>query len=109
MASVKSWAKTQGHRLVLIAKDEGISGTKDAADRPGLTQALETLSESKAEILVVPRLDRLARSLSVQEAALAHAWRSGARIFSCDSGEILCDDPDDPMRTAMRQMMGVFS
>lgn len=109
IASVKAWAKTNGHRLVLIAKDEGVSGTKDAADRPGLTEALEALKEGKAQILVVPRLDRLARSLSVQEAALAHAWRSGARIFSCDSGEVLCDDPDDPMRTAMRQMMGVFS
>ncbi|MFE2276646.1 hypothetical protein ACFXAE_05085 [Streptomyces sp. NPDC059454] len=26
-----------------------------------------------------------------------------------DQGEILPDDPKDPMRTAMRQMMGVFA
>jgi DNA invertase Pin-like site-specific DNA recombinase len=108
-ATVKAWAKANGYRLLTICKDEGISGTKDAADRPGLREALNLLQEGKAEALVVPRLDRLARSLSVQEAALAHAWRSGARMFSCDSGEVLCDDPDDPMRTAMRQMMGVFS
>lgn len=107
--TVKAWARANGHRLVTICSDEGISGTKDAADRPGLRQALNLLQDGKAEALVVPRLDRLARSLSVQEAALAHAWRSGARMFSCDSGEVLCDDPDDPMRTAMRQMMGVFS
>lgn len=107
--AVKTWAKAHGHRLVLIACDEGISGTREAADRPGLTQALQALQERKAEALVVPRLDRLARSLSVQEAALAHGWRSGARVFSCDSGEVQADDPDDPMRTAMRQMMGVFS
>lgn len=107
--AIKSWARAHGHRLVLIARDEGISGTRDAADRPGLTEALQALQEGKAEALLVPRLDRLARSLSVQEAALAHAWRSGARVFSCDAGEVLADDPDDPMRTAMRQMMGVFS
>ena len=29
--------------------------------------------------------------------------------FTTDQGEILQDDPEDPMRTAMRQMMGVFS
>lgn len=107
--AVKAWARTNGHRLVAICSDEGISGTKDAADRPGLRDALKMLQDGKADALLVPRLDRLARSLSVQEAALAHAWRSGARVFSTDSGEVMCDDPDDPMRTAMRQMMGVFS
>ncbi len=106
--TVKAWAKAHGHRIVLWTCDEGVSGTRDAADRPGLTAALQALQEG-AEGLVVPRLDRLARSLSVQEAALAHAWRSGAVVFSCDTGEVLADSPDDPMRTALRQMMGVFS
>src|SRR5207244_11738718 len=52
--------------------------------------------------------DRLARTLSVQEAALASVWAQGGRVF-LPEGEVLRDDPDDPMRTAMRQMMGVFS
>jgi DNA invertase Pin-like site-specific DNA recombinase len=56
----------------------------------------------------VAKLDRLARSLTGQEAALAHAWKQEARVFAADHGEILEDDPDDPMRTAMRQMVGVF-
>jgi len=107
--AVKTWARDHGHRLVGIYCDEGLSGTRDVADRPGLRDALKALQDGRADALVIPRLDRLARSLSVQEAALAHAWRSGARVFSCDSGEVMCDDPDDPMRTAMRQMMGVFS
>jgi len=107
--AVRAWARANGHRLVKVCSDEGVSGTKDAADRPGLREALNALQDGAAEALVVPRLDRLARSLSVQEAALAHAWRSGSRTFACDSGEVLCDDADDPMRTALRQMMGVFS
>jgi DNA invertase Pin-like site-specific DNA recombinase len=36
-------------------------------------------------------------------------WRSGGRVFALDHGEILCEDTEDPYRTAMRQMMGVFS
>jgi DNA invertase Pin-like site-specific DNA recombinase len=36
-------------------------------------------------------------------------WRLKASAFAVDVGEIRADDPDDPMRTAMRQMMGVFS
>jgi DNA invertase Pin-like site-specific DNA recombinase len=106
---VRGWVKSQGHRIVSTFSDEGQSGTKDVADRPGLRDALKALQDGKADALVVPRLDRLARSLSVQEAALAMVWRSGARVFSVDSGEVMSDDPNDPMRTAMRQMMGVFS
>ena len=32
----------------------------------------------------------------------------GRRVFTLDAGEVQQDDPDDPMRTALRQMMGVF-
>ncbi|MFF7161754.1 recombinase family protein [Streptomyces sp. NPDC008086] len=49
------------------------------------------------------------RELVVQEAALAQAWKHGGRAFMADQGEIVPDDPEDPMRTAMRQMMGVFA
>jgi DNA invertase Pin-like site-specific DNA recombinase len=30
-------------------------------------------------------------------------------VFTADGGEVLADDPSDPMRTAMRQMAGVFA
>ncbi len=105
---IRRWCDANGHRLVAVHRDEGLSGTKDTAERPGLAKALMSL-ESSAEILVVARLDRLARALTVQEAVLAQAWRRGGRVVAVDSGEVAPDDPDDPMRTAMRQMMGVFA
>lgn len=58
---------------------------------------------------MVGRLDRLARRLVTQEAILAQVWKNSGRVFTADQGEILQDDPEDPMRTAMRQMMGIFS
>lgn len=107
--AIRQCAKQLGVRLTAIYTDEGLSGTTEAVDRPGLAQALDDIANGRSQGLLVPRLDRLARSLSVQEAALAHVWRYGGRVFSCDTGEIQEDSPDDPMRTAMRQMMGVFS
>ncbi len=107
--SIRSWARTHGYRLVTVHSDEGVSGTCDAVDRRGLTAALETLRGGQAEVLVVLTLDRLARSLTVQEAVLSHAWKAGAQVFTLDAGEVQQDDPDDPMRTALRQMMGVFA
>lgn len=59
--------------------------------------------------MAVLRLDRLARALTVHQAALATVWRFGGRLFTTESGEVMPDDPDDPMRTAMRQMAGVFA
>lgn len=37
------------------------------------------------------------------------AWRAGGRVFTADAGEVLRDDPDDPIRTALRQVVGVFA
>jgi len=67
------------------------------------------IEDGGAEVVLIPRLDRLARELTIQEATLAQVWKHGGRVFACDQGEVRPDDPDDPMRTAMRQMMGVFA
>ena len=108
-AAVRSWARAHRHRIVAVYRDVA-SGATDAVDRPGLSAALLALEHPpEAEGLVVARLDRLARALTVQEAALAVAWRAGGRVFAADVGEILRDDPDDPMRTALRQVVGVFA
>lgn len=106
---VRRCAKTHGLRLIDVFRDEGVSGSTEAVDRPGLAYALERVEVGDAAVLLVPRLDRLARKLTIQEAALAHVWRHGGRVIACDHGEVVRDDPDDPMRTAMRQMMGVFA
>lgn len=106
--AIAKWVKSQGHKVVATFSDEGISGAKPVVDREGLASALLSISEGTSEGLIVAKLDRLARTLTVQEAALAHIWNSGGVVFSVDQGEVLRDDPDDPMRTAMRQMVGVF-
>lgn len=55
------------------------------------------------------KLDRLARDLMTQEAALGLVWRHGGLACTVDQSEIRADDPADPMRTAFRQMLGVFA
>lgn len=107
--AIRAWAKANKHTITRIEEDAGISGAKDAADRPGLTAVLQALRDGEANGLIVARLDRLARALHVQEAALEVAWRAGASVYACDQGEVRKDDPDDPMRDAIRKMQGVFA
>jgi len=105
----RAYAERHGHEVVAVLRDEGVSGRAPAHDRPGLTGALLLLRDGDADALLVARLDRLARQLTVQEAVLAEAWRYDATVHAADAGEVAADDPDDPMRTFVRQVMGAVA
>lgn len=102
-------ADRDGHHVVAVLREEGVSGAKAADERPALSDALALLSDGNADALVVATLDRLARSVTIQEAVLALAWAHGATVLTADQGEVLRDDPDDPWRTAMRELAGVMA
>ncbi|MEU9663480.1 recombinase family protein [Streptomyces chartreusis] len=106
---VRRWTREHGHRLVTMFIEKAVSGTVAGDEWPELATALSWIEDKKVYGIVALNLDRLARELVVQEAALAQTWKHGGRAFMADQGEILPDDPEDPMRTAMRQMMGVFA
>lgn len=103
--AIKGFARTGGHRIAGWYRDEGVSGTVDALDRPQLAAAIRDL-RSGADGILVADLDRFARSLTVQEAALGVIWHAGGKVFTAAAGEVLADDPDDPSRTLIRQVMG---
>jgi DNA invertase Pin-like site-specific DNA recombinase len=105
-ASCETFAARGGHTISKFVV-ESITGK--ALDRPEFRSALDLIEDDKADGILVARFDRLARQLTVQEALLALVWGYGGRVFTADTGEVLQDDPDDPMRTAMRQMAGVMA
>jgi DNA invertase Pin-like site-specific DNA recombinase len=107
--AIRRWARDNDHHVVLVTRDEGLSGSNGIDTRVGLHDALAAVKHLIADGLVVYRLDRLARKLTVQEATLAKVWDLGGTVFAVDLGEIPRDDPDDPMKTALRQMVGVFA
>lgn len=107
--AVRDYAKEAGFKVVKVYRDEGISGTKPLAERPGLAEAVKRIRFNGAKILLIYSLDRLARKLEEQEAILATIWKAEGSVHSADQGEILEDDPDDPTRTAIRKMRGIFS
>ena len=107
--TIRAFARANKHRVVATFRDEGVSGANGIDDRVGLPRALEAI-RGGGKHLIVARLDRLARAVTVQEAILATVWKRDAQVFAVDMGGLVPpDDPDDPMRTAMRQMAGVFA
>jgi DNA invertase Pin-like site-specific DNA recombinase len=109
--AITQWARSNGYRITAFLADEGISGSNGLAAREALADAFDLVRRRKAVGLVVYRLDRLARDLVVQETLLAEIWRMGAEVFSTSSAEAgyLSDDPDDPSRTLIRQVLGAVS
>jgi DNA invertase Pin-like site-specific DNA recombinase len=107
-ASIQGWARNNRHRVVEWFT-ETYTGTADEDKREKLKEALQALHDMPTGGIIAGRLDRFARKLTVQEGILAVVWRDGKKAFTAMDGEIPQDDPDDPMRTAIRQMQGVFA
>lgn len=111
-AAIVALAESEGLQLVAIFSDDGICGAEDITVREGLADALDALASGVASVLIIPKLDRLARDLMVQESVLADAWRTGATVLSCSETErTYCqpDDPSDPARTLIRQVLGAVA
>lgn len=111
--TIRTWAKSGGHRITSWARDEGVSGSNGLDARVGLLDALAAVQDGLVGGVVVYRLDRLARDLNLQEQLLAEVWRMGARVFSTSASEDAYLDPegaaDDPSRTMIRQILGAVA
>ncbi len=104
---VQEYARAMNLELVTVHADEGTTGV--VTERAGLLRLINDLTSTGARHVIVPALDRLARKLTAQEAILARLWEHGAVVHTVDGGIVEQDDADDPMRTAMRQMRGIFA
>jgi DNA invertase Pin-like site-specific DNA recombinase len=110
-ATIKKWARDHGHTITATYTDAGVSGSNGLETRVGLADALAALKDGHAAGLVVYRLDRLARDLIIQEQILADLRRGGWAAFSTSESEAqyLTDDPADPSRKLIRQVLGAVS
>lgn len=102
-------ARADGAHRLVAEYVEIASGSNGVAGRDAFPALLGALRDGELDGVVISDLTRLSRALTTQEALLASVWSYGGHIFTADGAEVPRDDPDDPMRTAMRQMAGVFS
>lgn len=110
-SAIRAWARQERHRLVAIHKDEGVSGSNGLDSRTGLLECLDAIKDGTGSGIIVYRLDRLARDLIVQEQILAEVRRLGGQVFSTSAAEsgYLEDDPRDPSRKLIRQVLGAVA
>lgn len=109
--ATRKWCRANKHRLLEVRQDAGISGSNGLDTRIALADAIEDVRSGRSDGIIVYRLDRLARDLVLQEQLLAEVRRAGGDIYTTSAAEqqYLADDPNDPSRTLIRQVLGAVS
>jgi site-specific DNA recombinase len=106
IAAIKAHGKQHGIRIVKVFREEGVTGTKETMNRPAWIEMMTALHGNGVKTIIIEKLDRLARTLMVQEATIADLQRYGFTLVSVQEPDLMSSDP---ARIAFRQMMGVFA
>jgi DNA invertase Pin-like site-specific DNA recombinase len=86
-------------------KDEGISGAKGRAERPGLDKLLQAVARREFDLVAAWSVDRLGRSLIDLVGVLQELHSKHVDLYLHQQGI----DTTTPSGKAMFQMMGVFA
>jgi DNA invertase Pin-like site-specific DNA recombinase len=106
LKAIKDYAAACGIRIVAVYRKEGVSGTKDLENRPAFLEMLEALLSDGVRLVLIEKLDRLARDLLVQETIIGELRKSGFELISVLEPDLL---EDDPSRKLMRQVFGAIA
>ena len=108
--TVKRYADANGIELVDEYRDEGVSGTKELADRPGLAALLDRLESNGVRMVLVERADRIARDLVIGELILSQLREIGVKVIEAEDGnDLTAGDLDNPTAVLIRQVLGAIS
>lgn len=64
MDALENWAKSNGHKIIGVYVDAGISARKPASKRPELQRLLRDVQAGKGDLIVFTKLDRWFRNIS---------------------------------------------
>lgn len=101
--AIRDYAKANGLDLLAVHCDEGISGSNGLDSREGLATALALIERHEASVLLVYRLDRLARDLLLQETTIARLRVAGGTVVSVTEADV---DSEDGTKILIRQILG---
>lgn len=106
LGEIKRYAGRNGIKIARVFRDEGVSGTKDLENRPAFVEMMTALHSNGTKLVLVEKLDRLARDLMVQETIIGDLRKNGFELVSVMEPDLL---QDDPSRKLMRQIFGAIA
>ena len=106
LESINRYAAANDIEVVRIFKERGVSGEKELKNRPAFMEMLSALHANGVRLILIERLDRLARSLYVQESIIAELKRHAFELISVEEPDLMKDDPG---RVMFRQFQGAIA
>ncbi|MSR60547.1 MAG: hypothetical protein EXS05_23380 [Planctomycetaceae bacterium] len=107
--TIDAYAKRSGLLVVDEFRDEGVSGTNELADRPGLGALVDRIESNGVRIVLVENATRLARDLLIGEVILDRFRKLGVQVIECDAGNDLTVGDDNPTGKLIRQILGAVA
>lgn len=111
--AINSFCSANNLAVRAFSFEAGVSGTIEAMDRPAFAELIDLIETSRLNdevVIVVERMDRLARDLMVQELLLRECRQRHIKVYAADQGLIdLAAEDADPTRKLMRQIFGALA
>jgi len=104
--AIERYAAAHGITITQGFEEKGVCGATELDNRPALQELVAALHSSGTRLVLIEKLDRLARDLMVQETIIRDFRRDGFEIISTMEPD-LCSD--DPSRKFVRQVFGALA
>ncbi len=107
-ASIQHYAQQNGIQIVSTREEKGVSGTVDGMNRPTWAELIADIVADKSgpQIILIEKLDRLARDLMIQEHIIASLRLRQITLISVAEPDLCINDPS---RKLLRQIMGAIA
>ena len=106
LKAIREYAVAHNFKILSVYREEGVSGTKESADRPAWSDLMTALHSNGVRVVIIEKLDRLARDLMIQETIIADLRKHGFELVSVAEPDLMANDPT---RILVRQMMGAVA
>jgi DNA invertase Pin-like site-specific DNA recombinase len=105
--AIEAFARRAGYELVGEFYDAAVSGADPIEARPGFMALLDRIEANGVRTVLVEDASRFARDLLTQELGILSLIQRSVRVLTASGDDLT--QTDDPMKTAMRQMAGIFA
>lgn len=107
--AIGNFADKTCHVITQEYLDQGVSGTTDFDAREGLNALMLHVRSNYVRVVIVERMDRIARDLVVGELILAEFRKLEVKVLSADGGVDLTVASSDPTAIFIRQILGAVA
>lgn len=104
--TIREYAASHDIKIIQVFREKGVSGAKELDNRPALLDLMAALHSNGTHLVLIEKLDRLARDLMVQETIIADLRKNSFDLISVLEPDLM---KDDPSRKLMRQLFGAVA